>query len=380
MRGIDFFCNFASGFCSYQGFKLKIYWGVAFFSIENWRNIEKWGIELQSQFWASRPVRACVGLLDRHSLAGFQGVSIGEIMRFLLKEINMSHLLFRANSISFTFFLSLFPLLIVIVGLIPYLPVEQKPLLAQLDQYITQLMPNRTGEWLFDTLKFFLNNKRSGVLSMGFFLALYFSSNGIMSLMRTFEKENPIFKKRNFFEKRFRAIGITMILGILLLSSVALAIFGTPILKWVVGFFKFNKSLKISLEIFRWLTVLLLVYFGTAFIYRFGVAMRRRVHFLSPGALLTTVGSVLTSIVYSFFIDNFTSYDKLYGAISSVMVLMLWIQANTIILILGFELNAAVAVRRDWSILQAQRDEEEANTRENDTIIEETFGAYPPPV
>ena len=337
--------------------------------VNGWQRVE-------ASFWSNGTIRWWIAWLDRRTLSGFQGVSLGEILRFLIKEVNTSHLVFRANSIAFTFFLSLFPLLIVLVGLIPFLPVEQKPLLAQLDGYITQLMPNKTGEWLFDTLKFFLNNRRSDVLSLGFLLAMYFSSNGIMSLMGTFEKENPIFKKRNFFEKRFRAIGITMILGTLLFASIALAIFGAPIIKWVVHFFKLNKSLRLSLDIFRWSTVLLLIYFGTAFIYRFGVAMRRKVHFFSPGALLTTVFSIITSILYSFFVDNFTSYDKLYGAISAIMVLMLWIQANTIILILGFELNAAVAVRRDWAIMRQR----ESETDDPPILNDETFGAYPPPV
>lgn len=291
-------------------------------------------------------IKTLVNWSKRTAAPGCQGVSVFHISRFLWYEVTSSSLPFRANSIAFSQFLSLFPLLMVIFGLLPYLPIKKSLVLLELKHELDVIMPNKTGAWLYETIEFFLERKRSDVLSIGTLLALYFSSNGMMSLMESFEKSHPVFRKRNGFEKRIRAIGITIMLGFLMFASMALAIWGNQILAWASDFFNLKKSVKILIQIFRWFIVLFLTYLGTAFIYRFGVAMRRKIHLFSPGALVAMFLSVVSSWGFSFFVDNFGRYDKLYGAISSVIVLMLWIQTNAIILIFGFELNAAIAVHR----------------------------------
>ncbi len=291
-------------------------------------------------------VKTIVNWAKHTAAPGCQGVSIFHISRFLWYEVTSSSLPFRANSIAFSQFLSLFPLLMVLFGLLPYLPIKKSLVLLELKHELDVIMPNKTGAWLYETIEFFLQRKRSDVLSIGTLLAIYFSSNGMMSLMASFEKSHPVFRKRSGFEKRIRAIGITFMLGFLMFASMALAIWGNQILEWASDFFNLRKSEKIIIQIFRWFIVLFLTYLGTAFIYRFGVAMRRKIHFFSPGALVAMVLSVVSSWGFSFFVDNFGRYDKVYGAISSVIVLMLWIQTNATILIFGFELNAAIAVHR----------------------------------
>ena len=110
---------------------------------------------------------------------------------------------------------------------------------------------------------------------------------------------------------------------------------------------KIIKVTVVFILFLKWLIVIGSIYLGIAVIYRYGVATRRKLHFFSPGAMTATILSLLSSIGFSFYVDHFGKYDKVYGSFVAGIVLLLWLQLNAIILIFGFELNAAIAVNRD---------------------------------
>lgn len=282
------------------------------------------------------------------SLPGFQGVALYDVAIFLYNEIFLNPLLMtRANAIAFSFFMSLFPAFLVLFSLIPFLPLDRGDVLNQIHNGILEIMPNKSGEDLYTTVKTFVRTKRTDFLSIGFVLAIYFSSNGLMALMKSFEKNHTIFKKRNIWEKRLRAIGMTFLLGILLFISTFLIILGNQLFKWIFKLIKLSVATTIFLDVLRWIIVVASIYIGIAIIYQFGVSMKRKVHFFSPGASTATVLSLLSSIGFSFYVDTFGNYNKIYGSFVAGIVLLLWLQLNAIILIIGFELNAAIAVNRD---------------------------------
>jgi membrane protein len=282
------------------------------------------------------------------SFPGFQGVPLYDVLVFLYNEVARNPMLMtRANAIAFSFFMSFFPTFIVLFSLIPFLPINKNEILSQLQFAINEIMPNQTGDDIFKTVKAFLKTKRTDFLSIGFILAIYFSSNGLMALMKSFEKNHVVFRKRNLWEKRIRAIGMTFMLGILLFISTVLVILGNQVFGWIFKLVKLSSFSAAFLEILRWLIGIGSLYMGIAIIYRFGVAMRRKLHFFSPGASITTVFSLISSVIFSFYVDNFSNYNKIYGSFVAGIVMLLWLQLNAIILIIGFELNAAIAVHRD---------------------------------
>jgi membrane protein len=276
----------------------------------------------------------------------------------------------RANAIAFSFFMSLFPALLVLFSLIPYiisfLPIKMSDILTQIKFALTDIMPNETGDSLFKAISKFIKTKRSDFLSIGFVLAVYFSSNGLMALMRSFEKEHAVFRRRNIYQKRFRAIWMTLLLGILLVVSTVLVILGNQIFGWLFKFLKLNFITTIFLNLLKWLIVLGSIYIGIAILYKFGMATRRKLHFFSPGASTATVLSLLSSIIFSFYVDNFGNYDRVYGSFVAGIVLLLWLQLNALILIIGFELNAAIAVNRDLLALPV-KNEQPVQSEENIT-------------
>lgn len=288
------------------------------------------------------------------SLPGFFGVPIYDVWVFLVKELQEHDLFIRANAVAFSFFLSLFPSLIALFTLIPvfkvmllnYLPGgEDFDLYLQAE--INKIMPGMAGERLFFFIEDITNNPRIGLLSVGFIFALYFGSNGMLSLMRGFEKSYPTaFKRRNSWEKRWIAIWLTILLGIFLIVSVSLIILGQTLVRQLTNWLDLNSVAWFLLGALRWMVIISLYYVSITMTFRHGAAMIRKFKFFTPGAALASLLSLLSSVGFSFYVDSFNNYNRFYGSIGAIVVLMLWIQMNTMWLLIGFELNASIAINR----------------------------------
>ena len=248
---------------------------------------------------------------------------------------------------AFSFFLSIFPSIIVLFTLLAYTPLYS--IFGEtLQKSISDVMPGSAGKMIFTTIKDITTIPRKGLLSAGFVLALWFSSNGMMSLMRGMEKRyKNTFRRRNAWEKRLTALKLTFLMGTVLIASVVFVILGNTILSLVFKYIHLSWLSKTVLFAFRWVVIMLLFYTGISFVYQFGAATRKRITFINPGSVLATFLSILSSWAFSFYVDNFGSYNKIYGSIGTLIVLMIWIQLNCFIVLVGFELNAGIAVIRD---------------------------------
>ncbi|MCF8244611.1 MAG: YihY/virulence factor BrkB family protein [Saprospiraceae bacterium] len=291
-------------------------------------------------------VQATLNWTKTHSFPGFFGVPLYDVAVFLYNESKRVTLSSRANAMAFSFFLSLFPAIIFLFTVATYLPIYEN-FEQEINGYISLIMPNNAGKEIQATIKE-LVKPSSSFLSIGFFLAMYFSSNGMMAMMEGFEKTHvAVFQKRPGWKKRLIALGLTLQLGFLLAGSVVLLVLGDLIINWVTEFFNLDLGTERVIDIFRWVVILTLFYFSIALIYRYGAALRTRFKWVTPGASLATILSITTSVAFSFYVNSFGTYNKVYGSIGTIIVLMLWIQLNCLILQIGFELNASIAANRD---------------------------------
>ncbi|MFN4080988.1 MAG: YihY/virulence factor BrkB family protein [Saprospiraceae bacterium] len=282
-----------------------------------------------------------------HSLPGLKRLPLYDVIGFIRRELRNDALVTRANSIAFSFFLSLFPAIIVLFTLLAYTPLYAN-FGEVLEESIREIMPGEAGKLLFESVENIATKQRSGLLSFGFVLALWFSSNGMLTLMQGLEKNYRVsFRRRSAWEKRLIALQLTFIVVFLLVVSVVLVILGNTLLGLLFRYIDVDGFTRIALQAFRWLVVLLLFYAGFSFVYRYGASTHRRIPFFTPGATLATILSILVSLGFSFYVDNFGSYNKLYGSIGALIALMLWLQLNCMILLIGFELNASILVLRD---------------------------------
>jgi membrane protein len=136
-------------------------------------------------------------------------------------------------------------------------------------------------------------------------------------------------------------------LGVLVVASIFLIILGNTLLSYFFNYFEIDRFSQFSIQLLRWIITFFLFYFGIALIYRFGISVKSKIKYFSPGATLATFLSIASSIIFAWYVNSFGAYNKLYGTIGTFIVIMLWIQINCFIILIGFELNAAIAVNRD---------------------------------
>lgn len=301
-------------------------------------------------------VKGGISFIQTHSFPGFFGVPIYDILMFIINEIRRQRIMFRANSIAFSFFVSIFPAIIVIINLLAYIPIDG--VLDTLNLSLKNVLPSTAHAFLFDTINDIVERPRAGLLSVSFLLAIFISSNGMMAMMHSFDKSHEIsFKKRTGFQKRLRSIWLTALLAILLILSISFIIAGKGVLQWLADTFTGLPNASTTLlSLTRWISLGFLFYTFISLIYRYGPALNRKTGFFSAGTTLATILSILTSIIFSLYVNNFGTYNTVYGSIGAIIVLLLWIQINAFILLIGFELNASITVNRD---LKKLREEEE---------------------
>jgi len=296
-------------------------------------------------FWERIPIlNRVVEYLKIYSLPGFQGVSVYEVISFVYKETMRDDILTRANSVAFSIFLSLFPTFIFIFTLLPLLPFTVD-YLEVLRTNTAEFFPTQAHDYLFNIIDEVAQIKRQGLLSIGFVLALVFSSSGMMDLMNGFDKfyhHAYAFKRRNYFKKRLIALLLVLFHALILFLTLYLMVFGG----------KMSSEIQMPLvqnwlyDIVKWVTMFFLMYVAITTIYRFGPSLKKRISWISPGAILATLLTILISLMFSIFINNFGKYNEIYGSIGALIVFLIWLQINALIILIGFELNASIAVNK----------------------------------
>lgn len=282
-----------------------------------------------------------------NSFPGFQGVSIYDLISFIKSELNKNDISTKSSAMAYHFFLALFPAIVFLFTLTAYLPSELD-LFRTLEISMNNILPEDTSKYLWNNVVSGLKPQAKGsLLSIGFLLALYFASNGILAMMKGFDKTyKSSFRKRSFIEKQTVAVIITILLGLLLIVSVILLILGGTIFNWLFGLLNLDVFTSYAIKMLQYLVVILLFFTVIDLIYRYGPALRKPIGFYSPGTIFATLGSILSSLVFGYFVENFSQYHKVYGAISALIITLIWIRLNVIILLLGFEINAAIIINR----------------------------------
>ena len=275
---------------------------------------------------------------------GFSGVSLYEVVTFVLKETQKDNLTTRANSVSFSLFLSIFPAIIFIFTLLPLFTIVQDYTTMLSDQ-LRGVIPKNAHEYIFSIINDITSIKRDSLLSFGALLALFFSSNGMLTLMSGFDKaHHETFKPRKWYISRLIAIGLTVVLTLLLIVSLIMLVLEGHVITYLRDVIRFSEVLIFLFSVFNWFFAIFLVYTGISLIYTLGPSMHRRIPFINVGALIATILSLITSLGFSYFINNFGRYNEIYGSIGALIVIMVWIQFNSFILLVGFELNASISV------------------------------------
>ncbi len=298
---------------------------------------------IRRRFITSFPVKFVIRKSKDIILPGFNGIPLFDVVRFFFLQIQKTSLNERASSIAFNLLLAIPPALIFIFTLIPYLPI--KDLLEQLYELIRDVIPGKQNyQPVIDFLKDFANTERGGLLSFGFILALYFSSNAMIGIMNSFNKLNYIgFAERHYFHDRWVAIKLTLILFLIIILSIVALVTRGAVLTWL-GIE--DPTIRAIIFNVRWIVIIMLFFFIISFIYRHAPAVHKKWKFINPGSILATFMMMAFTMGFSYYVVNFSKYDQLYGSIGTILILMLLIYFNSLVLLIGFELNVSISSLR----------------------------------
>lgn len=287
-------------------------------------------------YW--RPVRNTLHYSRLIVLPGFQGVPLFDVTVFFINGLTKGSINQRAASLSFHFFLSLFPLLIFFFTLIPYIPIDN--IYEQIYILINEFVPASSQGAIGKTIDGIFKQKHQGLMSIGFISSVYVASNGINAMIDSFSQTKHNIEKRSWIKQRLRSILFVFGIATGVLISFLL-IMGS---KFIINYLASNTELLwFLLKISKWILLISTVYFMFVMLYYYTPTNRENFKFFSAGASLATLLFILTTFGFNFYIEHFSRYNALYGSIGALIIFLLWIYLNSHILLIGFELNASIA-------------------------------------
>jgi membrane protein len=251
--------------------------------------------KIQNKIANSPPAKYMVGKSKTISLPGFRGIPLFDVVNFFFGQVKTVGMTERASSIAYNFFMAIPPAIIFLFTLIPYLPITQK-IQEQLFELIRDVIPGeKDNAVLINFLKDFINKPRNGLLSIGFVLSMFFSSNAMMGIMRSFDKNYIGFRKRTDLQKRGAALKITMVLFIIVFISILLLISRGAVLQWLGIESQLVRSIIINA---RWLIIVLLFFGCISYIYRHAPAVHKKWRLINPGSILATFLMLLMTLAF----------------------------------------------------------------------------------
>lgn len=287
---------------------------------------------LHSQF-----VQTSLRLSKEIVLPGFDKLPIYYVATFFLKGLQKGLIPTKASSMAFKFFMALFPTIIFLLTLIPHIPIDNFE--EELLGILKNLLPESGYQFTEETIVSLVTNSQDGLLSFGFLFAIYLATNGIDGMLLAFKDSYNTKIKRNAIQQRGLSISLLFILTFLVILAIALILFT----EYMVGYILDPGSItSILLLVGKWIIMAALCFFAISFIYYLGGDRTLKWRFFSAGSTLATLMVLLVSYGFGYYVDHFADYNKVYGSIGTIIVVMLWIYFNSIVLLLGFELNASI--------------------------------------
>lgn len=277
------------------------------------------------------------------SLPLFDGVPLYDVALFFWRSIVDGSITTRASAIAFSFFVALFPFIIFLFTLIPFIKIPNFHFQDELFLMIQQIVPSSTFETIEDTLIEIITKQRGDRLSLNFFAALFFATNGLASMMSAFDATIHSIHRRSWWSQRVTAIYMLMILSVLLTVAIGMLTGGQELINYLDRKDIIRDDFLVALlTVSKWIITISLFFFAYSFLYFMAPAKKTKWRFISAGGTLTTFLTILGLFGFTYYINNFSQYNALYGSIGTLLIILLLMYLMSLILLIGFELNASI--------------------------------------
>lgn len=288
------------------------------------------------------------------SLPGFDKVPIYNVAIFFYRGIKNGAITRRSSSVAYSLILAIFPAILFLFTLIPLINIDNFQ--SELLMLIESIVPESVYDVIQQTVEEIINIPHGGLLSIGFFMAMIFSTNGIVSLIQSFNASVNVEDTRGWIMQRLVAILLVFILALLVTIGIILIMFTQSFMNFLVDHNWMKQDwLYYMVAIGKWIVILAVFFFAYSFLYYLGPARKSKFRFISAGGTLATILSIAVTLGFGFYIDHFGRYNALYGSIGALPVVMIITQLNCQAIILGFELNSGIVAARRIHLLKEEK-------------------------
>jgi membrane protein len=301
-------------------------------------------IKLERIIIESKPITFLIAKSKKIVLPGFEGLPLYDVILFFIKQTQQIGLNERAASIAFNFLMAIPPFFIFIFTLLSNIPGSRK-LYNEILIIVKTITPDQSTYSVIKNVMDDFFSSGTGLLSFGLLLALYFSSNATLTIMRTFTKSmlHIDIEKRNFIQIRWDAIKLTMLIILLVFATLFILLTQTIVINWIVEHWHIKDHISNTFfSIIQIVIIFLLIYLSIGMIYRYAPNIQKKWKIKSPGAILATILIMTFTYLFSYWVNNFATYNKVYGSIGSILILMFLVFVNSLVLLIGFELNVSI--------------------------------------
>lgn len=278
--------------------------------------------------------------------------NVYDVSKIFLEQIRKDEINERAGAMAFSFTVAMFPLLLFLLNIIPYIGLFFKNVTTQnILMFINEFIPESIYQEAEATIMDIVSRPRQSLLSIGFFLALFLATNGVVSMMNAFNAVYRTKENRSFWQTRLIAVSIVTVLVLAICGAVVIMILGSSVLYAISEWEIVSSNLYYyMLTAFRFIVLLSVFTVATAYIFRFAPAVHDKWKFFSVGSV--TAGFLINFgfYLFSFYLNNFATYNRLYGSIGAMIAVMLWLFITSLIILVCFEINVSLdkAADRRW--------------------------------
>ncbi|QGU95863.1 YihY family inner membrane protein [Clostridium bovifaecis] len=245
------------------------------------------------------------------------------------------------SQLAYSLLLSFFPFLIFLFTIAGYSSVKSQDVLISLKT----LLPSNAYSLIYATVIEIFDFKKGNLLSFSFIVTIWVASNGFNAVIKALNKAYDEEECRPFWKLQFIAILCTFALTFLIILSLFILVLGNIIGYKLGSWLSLPPNFHFVWDFLRYLLTLILMTFIFALLYKLTPCRRLELWEVLPGAVFTTIGWVLASMGFTFYVDNFANYSRLYGSIGAVIVLMIWLFLTSVIILIGGEINSLLIIK-----------------------------------
>ena len=257
-------------------------------------------------------------------------------IKLLYKKFLSDDIPALAAQLTYYLLLSFFPFLIFLLALLSYTPFSDSEILND----FALLLPQTTYNLLKEIISKTGNTKNDTLLSFSMLATVWAASNGVSAVIRGINKAYNRKETRPFWKVKWISIIFTLALALVFIISLVMLVLGKMLWNFLFDFFGLPGGFRTAWDIIRHLIPLFTIFFIFIAVYLYIPAHRMAFREAIPGAIFSTAGSIAISLIFSYYVNNFGSFTNTYGSIGSVIAFLIWIYWNSIIIMLGSEINA----------------------------------------